>query len=88
MIFRFSGILLRMVDYDRELRVNAPTLGDGLALAEERYPMLKQVLRDADGEVRRAHRVVVNGEPLARARLSTPVGDADSVEFLTAIAGG
>lgn len=88
MILQFSGILLRLVNYDREVRVDAPTLGEALTLAEAHYPMLRPVLRDSGGELRRAHRVVINGSMVTRATLSTPVGDADSVQFLTAIAGG
>lgn len=85
---RFSGILLRLVNYDREVRVDAPTLGEALTLAEARYPKLRSVLRDGEGELRRAHRVVINGTLMTRATLSTPVGDSDSIQFLTAIAGG
>lgn len=88
MILRFSGLLLRIVDYERAVEVDAATLGDAVAVAENRYPRLQKVLRDGHGQLRRTHRIFINGELAASAGLSTPLGDSDEVEFLTAIAGG
>jgi molybdopterin converting factor small subunit len=87
-ILRFSGLLLRMVDYERTVDVEATTLGDALAVAEARHPRLKMVLRDGHGQLRRTHRIFINGELAATAGLSTPMHSSDEVEFLTAIAGG
>jgi sulfur-carrier protein len=87
-ILHFSGLLLRMVGYERTVDVEAATLGAAIAAAETRYPLLKTVLRDGDGELRRTHRIFINGELDPLARLSTELRDSDEVEFLTAIAGG
>jgi molybdopterin synthase sulfur carrier subunit len=88
MILRFSGLLLRLVDYERMLDVKAPTLGAAVQAAEDRFPRLRQVLRDGQGELRGIHRIFINGELSPSACLSTPLKDSDDVEFLTAIAGG
>ncbi|WDN56733.1 MoaD/ThiS family protein [Streptomyces clavuligerus] len=84
----FSGLLLRLVDYQRTIEVDAATLGEALDQVEGRHPRLRTVLRDGEGGIRRSHRVFVNGELVGAADLATPLADSDSVEFLTAIAGG
>lgn len=88
MKLRFSGLLLRVVDYQRDITISAGTLGEALDIAENRYPQLRPVLRDGDGQLRRAHRVFINGEQAGDVDLATELSDADEVEFLTAIAGG
>ena len=87
MRIRFSGPLLRLVDYERTIDVSAASLGEALAQIEQRHPRLRPVLKDSEGQLRRAHRVFVNGDS-ASVDLSTPLSDSDDVEFLTAIAGG
>ncbi|MGW1871612.1 MoaD/ThiS family protein [Streptomyces mauvecolor] len=86
MTLRFSGLLLRFVDYEREIDVHAPTLGDALTQVEARFPQLREVLRGSEGGLRATHRIFINGE-LASADLNTPLADSDVIEFLTAIAG-
>jgi sulfur-carrier protein len=87
-ILHFSGLLLRLVDYERTLDIEAPTLGDAVDVAEDQFPMLRTVLRDGEGQLRRTHRIFINGELVPSAGLLTPLNDSDDVEFLTAIAGG
>jgi len=88
MNLRFSGLLLRLVDYERTMHIDAPTLGEAVAAAEQRHPQLRPVLRDAEGKLRRSHRVFINGDLTPTANLATRLGPADDVEFLTAITGG
>ena len=88
MMLRFSGLLLRLVDYEKHFDIPAPTLGDALAEVERRHPALRPVLHAGDGQLRRTHRVFINGELATDAELTTPLADTDDVEFLTAIAGG
>ncbi|MEU7163117.1 MoaD/ThiS family protein [Streptomyces morookaense] len=88
MILRFSGIMLRLVNYERTVQVEAGTLGAALEQLEARHPQLRSVLRDANGQVRRSHQLFLNGERVARPDLGMPLAEADQVEFLTAIAGG
>jgi molybdopterin synthase sulfur carrier subunit len=88
MNLRFSGLLLRLVDYERTMQIDAPTLGDAVAVAEQRHPRLRPVLRDGEGRLRHSHRIFINGDLAPTADLTTPLGPADDVEFLTAITGG
>lgn len=88
MTVRFSGGLLRLVDYERSIDVRASNLGEALVQVEDRHPRLREVLRDREGGLRRAHRIFINGELDSSADLTTPLAESDDVEFLTAIAGG
>lgn len=88
MILRFSGIMLRLVNYERTVQVEADTLGTALEQLEGRHPQIRQVLRDANGQIRRSHQLFLNGERVAIPDLSMPLKEADQMEFLTAIAGG
>lgn len=88
MTFQFSGLLLRFVDYDRSVSVPAATLGEALRSLLERYPQLRPVLWDRTGKLSRVHRVVINGELVARPDENAPLSETDRVEFFTAIAGG
>nr|WSS66241.1 MoaD/ThiS family protein [Streptomyces sp. NBC_01177] len=85
---RFSGLLLRFVDYERTITSSATDLGGALTEVESRFPRLRPVLRDGAGNLRDTHRVFVNGELATGVNLATPLADSDEVEFLTAISGG
>jgi molybdopterin converting factor small subunit len=87
MKLRFTGPLLRLVDYERAIDLSAANLGQALDQIEQRHPRLRPVLKDGEGRLRRAHRVFVNGD-LVSVDLNTPLNDSDDIEFLTAIAGG
>jgi len=88
MTLRFSGLLLRLVDYQRTIDVKATSLADALHQVEARYPALRPILRDNEGELRRTHRIFINGELANSAELTSPLAESVEVEFLTAIAGG
>lgn len=88
MIFKFRGPLLRFTSYEREVEVDGATVEESLGGLCRAYPDLRPVLFDADGLPRRAHRFFLNGELLTIGDLTTPVSQSDSVEVLTAIAGG
>jgi molybdopterin converting factor small subunit len=85
---RFSGLLLRLVDYERTIVVSAADLNDALTQVEARFPRLRQVLRDSEGGLRATHRIFINGELAPSVGVTTPLANSDEVEFLTAIAGG
>ncbi|GHE38241.1 hypothetical protein GCM10017673_45740 [Streptosporangium violaceochromogenes] len=88
MTLLFSGILLRLVNYQRTVQIDAETLGAALEQLERRHPQMKSILRDDSGQIRRAHQIFVNGEQVRKPALDTPLKETDRVEFLTAIAGG
>lgn len=88
MTFRFSGLLLRFVDYERNVPLPASTLGEALTLLNQRYPRLRPVLQDNTGKLRGTHRLFVNGQLVARPSDTMSLAEEDDIEFLTAIAGG
>jgi molybdopterin converting factor small subunit len=88
MILRFSGILYNYVDYHRELRYAADTVGEALTRLASDYPRIRTVLFDGEGKVRGAQILFVNGVQLDSAGMSTALGPDDELMILAAIAGG
>lgn len=90
MTLRFSGTLLRLVDYAREVELDVETIGAALAVMVERHPALHTPLLDGDGAVRGVHQVFVNSEQIEPGLPidSIAVGSGDTVEIVTALAGG
>ena len=88
MMLVVCGPLRRLVGFQRQLRIDAPTVSAGLSTLCEQYPDLRGVLFDASGRLRGIHMLAVNNTMLDRQALETPVADTDEVELLTALAGG
>lgn len=88
MTFRFTGLLLRFVGYQRTTEITATTLADALRQLRERFPQLRPVLWDESGSLIRVHRLLLNGELLSAPDDDVPLRDTDQIEVLTAIAGG
>ena len=88
MRFSFSGTLMRFVDFQREHAFEATTLAGALEALVAAYPQLRPVLYSSSGALRPTHRLFLNGEQVLSDELARPVGAADTVEILTAIAGG
>ncbi len=93
--FVFNGLMLRFVDFMKEVEIPAPNFEVALQSLLERYPTLVPVLLDGEGRVRRTHQMFLNGESMerryysdAQARSQLPVQPGDSVYVLTAVAGG
>ena len=88
MTFTFSGNMLRFVDFQDEIAVDAATVSEGISRLIKIYPDLRPVLFDGDGGMRGVHRLFLDGELLQRAELDRPVGADSEVAVLTPIAGG
>ena len=84
----FSGTLLRFVNFQKNIAINAPTAKDALSELVTLYPQARQVIYDADGKVRQVHQLFLNGKQLRHEELNTPVRNDDQLDILTAIAGG
>ena len=84
----FSGTLLRFVNFQKTLTLEAKTVADALSGVADRYPQAMPVIYDAEGKVRSVHQIFLNGKQLAASELGTEVTPADRVDLLTAIAGG
>jgi sulfur carrier protein ThiS len=88
MIFEFNGMLLRSADNLRSVSIPAATLNGALVELTSRFPQLARVLLDNSGQLRQAHRVILNGELIPRPDSDLSLSEGDRVEFFTAIAGG
>jgi sulfur-carrier protein len=84
----FSGTLLRFVNFQKTVNIEAATVADALADVARRFPQSRPVLFDHDGHVRQVHQVFLNGKQLRPDELGAPVAASDRVDLLTAIAGG
>lgn len=88
MTFEFTGVLLRGTDNQRTVSIAATTFSDALTQVTAKFPKLKPLLLDNNGQLLRAHRVVRNGEPVFHLDGAMPLGDDDRIEFQTAVVGG
>ncbi len=65
------------------------TVDEALVELEGRYPGLREQLREPTGEVRRFINVFVNGTEIRMLQgPATPIGEADEVSIIPAMAGG
>jgi sulfur carrier protein ThiS len=84
-----SGNLMRFTQHHKEIEIEASSVAKALETLTTRYPSLRMVVYDGDGRVRGAHRLYLNGEPIADTDLaSVATNSMDEVAIVTAIAGG
>ncbi|MFI9455251.1 MoaD/ThiS family protein [Amycolatopsis sp. NPDC052450] len=88
MNIEFTGILLRAANNNRTVTVDAATFAAALAELTTRFPSMDRVLLDNTGNLRKAHRVFLNGELVPHPDRAMPLGTGDRIEFFTAVAGG
>lgn len=88
MKIRVSGILLRYTDYRKVIDCDAQTVVDGLDKLCRDYPSLRGFLFTEEGSPSRVHQLFLNGEQIERDNLNQPVRPSDTLEVLTAVAGG
>lgn len=84
----FSGTLLRFVNFQKNITIDAQTAKDALDKLVSLYPQARQVIYDADGKVRQVHQIFLNGKQLRTDEFDNPVRTDDQLDILTAIAGG
>lgn len=87
MKIRLSGVLLRYTDYRKEIEIQASTVNEALRELCRRYPAMDPILFTADGKLSRTHRLFVGDEPIDQ-NYSQPLQRADTLDIVTAIAGG
>lgn len=88
MKFEFTGILLHAANDNRSVAIDATTLSGALDGLAATFPSMRRVLLDNAGKLRKAHRMVLNGELIPNPDIAMPLGDDDRIEFFTAVAGG
>lgn len=70
---------------ERRLEITAATVADLLDALDERWPGMRDRVRDSTPAIRRHINVFVDGE---RARLDTPLSHGGKVYIFTAMSGG
>lgn len=84
----FSGTLLRFIDFQKKISLEASTVSEALSKVANKYPKARPVLYDGDGRIRQVHQIFLNGKQLGPSELDTAVNPNDQLAVLTAIAGG
>lgn len=86
---RIPGPLRRLTQGEGELRVEAQTVGEALALLRERYPQLGQRLFDGEGQLKPFVNVYLNDEDIRFLQeLETPLTDGAVLTLVPAMSGG
>lgn len=88
MLVTFSGTLLRFVNFQKQVSIDANTVSEALAGIASKFPQAKSVIYDGDLNIRRVHQIFVNGKHVGPDEIDTPLAPSDRMDLLTAIAGG
>ena len=83
-----SGVLQKHAQYQREHALPAETVQEAIAILVESFPSMNNVLLDPHGQLRKIHRLFLNGQQLAPDQTGQCLQQQDRLEILTAIAGG
>ena len=83
-----SGVLQKHAQYQREHAFAAETVQQAIDILVKSFPAMNNVLLDPHGQLRRIHRLFLNGKQLAHDETGQFVQQQDRLEILTAIAGG
>ena len=85
---RLHPILQSLVGGQEVVEVTGHTTGECLENLESRFPVIKQLIRDKRGQLRRYCEILVNSESTYPKELTTPVNDRDQVDIMIFVAGG
>ena len=89
MYITFSGNLRRFVGFQKKVLVESTTVAEGIQNLVRAYPHIRPVIMDADGCVRKVHRLFLNNELLDSDQLQQISSQSDDeLLILTALAGG
>ena len=83
-----SGNLRRYTDFEGEVELNAASISEALDALVVKFPDLKPVVYDGDGNLRGVHRLYLNGDVLEREDTNRDLAPTDELGILTAVAGG
>ena len=88
-VIRIPAPLRRVTGGQEKVEIEGETLGDALAVMEERFPGIKERLLDESGELRHFVNIYVNGEDVNFLQgLKTVISAGDEVSIVPAVAGG
>ena len=88
-VIRIPPVLRQATGGEREIEVGGTTVGEVLDALYAEHPAVRTQLQSQDGELHKFVNVYVNNEDVKLGQwLDTPVGDADTILILPAMAGG
>jgi len=85
---RLHPILQNLAGGQEVVEVTGHTTGECLENLEGRFPVIKQLIRDKRGQLRRYCEILVNSESTYPNELTTPVKDGDQIDIVVFFAGG
>jgi molybdopterin converting factor small subunit len=85
---KLHPILQKLAGGQEVVEVTGHTTGECLEDLESRFPVIKQMIRDNRGQLRRYCSVLVNSESTYPNELTTPVKDGDQVDIMIIVTGG
>ena len=88
-LVRIPTPLRRAVGGQRDLNIDAASVGAVIEGIEQQFPGFRERLIDEDGSMRRLINVYVNGEDIRHAQgVDTPLKAGDEVSIVPAVSGG
>jgi molybdopterin converting factor small subunit len=85
---RLHPLLQSLAGGQEMVEVNGRTTGECLEDLEGRFPVIKQLIRDKRGHLRRYCEILVNSESTYPEELTTPVEDGDQIDIMVLVGGG
>ena len=79
---RLHPILQKLTGGQEMVEVTGHTTGECLENLESRFPVIKQLIRDKRGQLRRYCEILVNSESTYPKELTTPVKDGDQIDIV------
>ena len=85
---RLHPILQKLAGGQEVVEVTGHTSGECLENLEGRFPVIKQLIRDKRGQLRRYCEILVNSESTYPKELTTSVKDGDQIDIVIFFGGG
>jgi molybdopterin converting factor small subunit len=85
---KLHPILQKLTGGHEVVEVTGHTTGECLENLESRFPVIKQLIRDKRGQLRRYCEILVNSESTYPNELTTPVKDGDQIYIEVFFGGG
>ncbi len=85
---RLHPILQNLAGGQELVEVIGHTTGECLEDLEIRFPVIKQLIRDKRGQLRRYCEILVNSKSTYPKELTTPVKDRDQIDIMIFVVGG
>ncbi len=85
---RLHPILKSLTGGQEIVEVTGHTTGECLEDLEGRFPVIKQLIRDKRGQLRRYCSILVNSESTYPKELTTPVKGGDQIDIMVFFGGG